>query len=134
MLEKICTDLETSKRLKELGFEAETNFYWTITTIDEWNKNQWNIIYFKDRVMAKYEPTVPAYTLEQILSELPEYYKSKSGYDYYFTYEKANDTFYYQEEFNAPNKYEFSKFSTGSNNLVTTAAKLWIKLKEDETI
>ena len=60
--------------------------------------------------------------------------KSKSGYDYYFTYEKANDTFYYQEEFNAPNKYEFSKFSTGSNNLVTTAAKLWIKLKEDNVI
>jgi hypothetical protein len=129
MLEKICTDLETSKRLKELGFEAETNFYWTITTIDEWNKNQWNIIYFKDRVMAKYEPTVPAYTLEQILSELPDiigrlevnnsiyYLMISKNSIYYFSHSKLEVFANYQE-----------------NNLSTAAAKLWIKLKEDKII
>jgi len=126
MLEKICTDLETSKRLKELGFEAETDFYWTITTIDEWNKNQWNIIYFKDRVMAKYEPTVPAYTLEQILSELPDiievnnsiyYLMISKNSIYYFSHSKLEVFANYQE-----------------NNLSTSAAKLWIKLKEDEII
>lgn len=126
MLEKICTDLETSKRLKELGFEAETDFYWTITTIDEWNKNRWNIIYFKDRVMAKYEPTVPAYTLEQIISELPRiieinnniYHITISQYSIYYINRLRLEVFdQYQE-----------------NNLATAAAKLWIKLKEDEII
>lgn len=126
MLEKICTDLETSKRLKELGFKAETNFYWIITAIDEWNKNQWNIIYFKDRVMAKYEPTVPAYTLEQILSELPDiievnnsiyYLMISKNSIYYFSHSKLEVFANYQE-----------------NNLSTSAAKLWIKLKEDEII
>lgn len=126
MLEKICTDLETSKRLKELGFKAETDFYWTITAIDEWNKNQWNIIYFKDRVMAKYEPTVPAYTLEQILSELPDiievnnsiyYLMISKNSIYYFSHSKLEVFANYQE-----------------NNLSTSAAKLWIKLKEDEII
>ena len=126
MLEKICTDLETSKRLKELGFKAETNFYWIITAIDEWNKNQWNIIYFKDRVMAKYEPTVPAYTLEQILSELPDiievnnsiyYLMISKNSIYYFSHSKLEVFANYQE-----------------NNLSTAAAKLWIKLKEDKII
>jgi len=119
MLEKICTDLETSKRLKELGFKAETNFYWIITAIDEWNKNQWNIIYFKDRVMAKY-------TLEQILSELPDiievnnsiyYLMISKNSIYYFSHSKLEVFANYQE-----------------NNLSTAAAKLWIKLKEDKII
>jgi hypothetical protein len=130
MLEKICTDLETSKRLRELGFddsesefvywEGKPNYYHNLPLYKI--NNNYNII------------LITCYTLEQVLSKLPEYYKSKSGYDYYFTYEKTNHTFYYQEEFNAPNKYEFSKFSTGSSNLATTAAKLWIKLKEDKII
>jgi hypothetical protein len=127
MLEKICTDLETSKRLKELGFEAETDFYWTITTIDEWNKNQWNIIYFKDRGMAKYEPTVPAYTLEQILNELPRNIMISQ-----IVYDLSIDNYdigYHNTLF----KKTYIQFSK-QNNLATAAAKLWIKLKEDKII
>jgi hypothetical protein len=134
MLEKICTDLETSKRLKELGFEAETDFYWTITTIDEWNKNQWNIIYFKDRVMAKYEPTVPAYTLEQIINELPESYIDKFSYHKYLTIEKCGKSFYYEGEYSQPRSYEIDDEYVNNGNFATIAAKLWIKLKEDEII
>jgi len=129
MLEKICTDLETSKRLKELGFEAETNFYWTITTIDEWNKNQWNIIYFKDRVMAKYEPTVPAYTLEQILNELPQLIKVDNNM-YHLVISKNSICYYSHSRYAVLEIF----LSYEEGNIATAAAKLWIKLKEDNVI
>ena len=136
MLEKICTDLETSKRLKELGFEAETDFYWTITTIDEWNKNQWNIIYFKDRVMAKYEPTVPAYTLEQILKELPKSFNSGAlRYNLNFDYtEECIEYKWISDEPYTEDKILIWELRDIADNFATTAAKLWIKLKEDKII
>jgi hypothetical protein len=137
MLEKICTDLETSKRLKELGFEAETDFYWTITTIDEWNKNQWNIIYFKDRGMAKYEPTVPAYTLEQILKKTKRFYKLSLSELPDFI-EVNNSIYHLMISKNSIYYFSHSKLKVFANyqenNLSTSAAKLWIKLKEDEII
>jgi len=128
MLEKITTDLETSKKLKELGFnDSESEFvYW------EGKPHYYHNLPFFE--IDKINDLITCYTLEQIINELPESYEDKFGYDCYFTYQKANHTFYYQDEFNGPNKYEFSNFSTRSDNLATTAAKLWIKLREDKII
>jgi hypothetical protein len=104
MLEKICTDLKTSKKLKELGFEVKTDFYWIPC-----NKND-----------------IPAYTLEHIISELPRiievnnniYHITISQYSIYYINRLKLEVFdQYQED-----------------NLATAAAKLWIKLKEDKII
>jgi len=135
MLEKITTDLETSKKLKELGFKAETKFYWTITSIDKWNKNEWNLVYFKDIPMAKYEPTIPVYTLEQIINELPKYFNFKR-LCYYFSINYSDDALEYKYESDDMYQSDRTLFFTliNKNNLATTAAKLWIKLKEDKII
>jgi len=122
MLEKICTDLETSKRLKELGFnDSESEF-----VILCWDGEP--IYYYRLQLTAvseKRDPT-PTYTLEQILSELPQIVEihnniyhlmiSKNSI-YYFSHSKLEVFANYQE-----------------NNLSTAAAKLWIKLKEDKII
>jgi hypothetical protein len=128
MLEKITTDLKTSKKLKELGFDSsESEFvYW------EGKPYYYDTLPFYE--INKIDDLITCYTVEQIINELPEYYQSRLGYNFYLTYEKTNHTFYYQEKSNTPNKYKNIIISAGSDNLATTAAKLWIKLKEDEII
>lgn len=120
MLEKICTDLKTSKRLKELDFDdSESEFvYWN-------GKPEYyhNLPHFE---IGRIEDLITCYTLEQILSELPQIVEiynniyhlmiSKNSI-YYFNYSMIETFADYQE-----------------NNLSTAAAKLWIKLKEDEII
>jgi hypothetical protein len=120
MLEKICTDLETSKRLKELGFDdSESEFvYWN-------GKPEYyhNLPHFE---IGRIEDLITCYTLEQILSELPDIIEvnnsiyhlmiSKNSI-YYFSHSKLEVFANYQE-----------------NNLSTSSAKLWIKLKEDKII
>ena len=116
---KFCTDLKTSKKLKELGFEVKTDFYWIPC-----NKKYM-------LVDSKYEPIIfeddiPAYTLEHIISELPRiievnnniYHITISQYSIYYINRLRLEVFdQYQED-----------------NLATAAAKLWIKLKEDNII
>ena len=120
MLKKICTDLKTSKRLKELGFDdSESEFvYWN-------GKSEYyhNLPHFE---IGRIEDLITCYTLEQILSELPQIVEiynniyhlmiSKNSI-YYFKHSRIEIFANYQE-----------------NNLSTAAAKLWIKLKEDEII
>jgi hypothetical protein len=120
MLEKICTDLETSKRLKELGCEAETDFCWIPC-----NKKYM-------LVDCKYEPIIlkddiPAYTLEQILNELPRNIMiSQIVYDLSIdNYDIGYHNILFKKTY-----IQFSK----QNNLATAAAKLLIKLKENEII
>lgn len=120
MLEKICTDLKTSKRLKKLGFDdSESEFvYWN-------GKPEYyhNLPHFE---IGRIEDLITCYTLEQILSELPQIVEihnniyhlmiSKNSI-YYFSHSRLEVFANYQE-----------------NNLSTSAAKLWIKLKENEII
>lgn len=128
MLEKICTDLETSKRLKELGFEAETNFLYTPTEITASEDKKLELQHWAttECIVWKKDSLIPAYTLEQILSELPDIIEvnnsiyhlmiSKNSI-YYFSHSKLEVFANYQE-----------------NNLSSSSAKLWIKLKEDKII
>jgi len=69
MLDKICTDYESSKQLRKLGINLKTYFYWDIETetID------------LDRMPVNHssKTIIPAYTFEQVLHLLP--YKLDSG-------------------------------------------------------
>jgi len=119
MLEKICTDLETSKKLKELGFDdSESEFvYW---------KDKLKYYYNLPFEVDKIQDLISCFTFEQIVNELPQMIEinnniyhlmiSKNSI-YYFSHSRLEIFINYQE-----------------SNLSISAAKLWIKLKEDKII
>ena len=128
MLEKICTDLKTSKKLKELGFEVKTSFLYTPTIMTASNDKKLELQYWANTELIawKKDGLIPAYTLEHIISELPRiievnnniYHITISQYSIYYINRLKLEVFdQYQED-----------------NLATAAAKLWIKLKEDKII
>jgi len=120
MLKGICTDLETSKKLRELGFnDSESEFvYW------EGRPHYYHNLPFFE--INRIQDLITCYTLEQILSELPQILEvnnniyhlmiSKNSI-YYFNHSRLEILLSYQEK-----------------NLSTSSAKLWIKLKEDKII
>jgi len=161
MLEKICTNLKTSKRLKELGFEAETNFLYTPTEITASKDKKLELQYWAttEYIVWKKDSLIPAYTLEQILNELPRKIASeeKDSYRYlimetvnsfffnclkgripvdihYLKNIRGGHAFYYaNSDYDDNSDYKHCNISNNTNK-ATTAAKLWIKLKEDEII
>ena len=123
MLEKICTDLETSKRLKELGFDdSESEFvYWK-------GKPEYyhNLPFFEiDRI----QDLITCYTLEQILNELPQLIKVDNNM-YHLVISKNSICYYSHSRYAVLEIF----LSYEEGNIATAAAKLWIKLKEDNVI
>ena len=130
MLEKIYTDLETSKRLKELGFDdSESEFvYWK-------GKPEYyhNLPFFEiDRI----QDLITCYTLEQILKELPKSFNSGAlRYNLNFDYtEECIEYKWISDEPYTEDKILIWELRDIADNFATTAAKLWIKLKEYEII
>ena len=130
MLKKICTDLETSKRLKELGFDdSESEFvYWK-------GKPEYyhNLPFFEiDRI----QDLITCYTLEQILKELPKSFNSGAlRYNLNFDYtEECIEYKWISDEPYTEDKILIWELRDIADNFATTAAKLWIKLKEYEII
>lgn len=123
MLDKICTDLETSKKLKELGFnDSESEFvYW------EGKPHYYHSLPFYE--VDRIQDLIVCYSLEQIINELPISI-AYGHYQYYLTFEKCQGVFWYEGEHNQPRKFEIATIN--NDNLATTAAKLWIELKEHE--
>lgn len=60
------TSYETSKKLAEAGFKAETDFYWA-----KWNQGEPELLHEKEQTPNLIEQ-VPAYDLETILEALPK--------------------------------------------------------------
>jgi hypothetical protein len=123
MLKKICTDLETSKRLKELGFDdSESEFvYWK-------GKPEYyhNLPFFEiDRI----QDLITCYTLEQILNELPQLIKVDNNM-YHLVISKNSICYYSHSRYAVLEIF----LSYEEGNIATAAAKLWIKLKEDNVI
>jgi len=121
MLEKITTDLETSKKLKELGFEADPiHIYRDISRQESGNKR-----------VTKF---IPAYTLEQILNALPT--EDKDGVNLSIYYEKYKSWIDDDDDLEIQVGYidKYLLYQNKDKNLATTAAKLWIKLKEEKII
>ena len=134
MLEKITTDLETSKKLKELGFnDSETQFvYWKGKPVF------YDCLPFYE--INKITDLISCYTLEQILEKLP---KSFNAYGLYYSlvFDYNEECIEYKwvsdEPYTADKIYIYQLKYMGlacNVNWATTAAKLWIKLKEDKII
>lgn len=129
MLEKICTDLETSKRLKELGFnDSKSEFvYWK-------DKPHYyhNLPFFE---INRIQDLITCYTLEEIINELP---LKIGGYGYLSVGVRQNQSNKpWCIGYNLENNDDYGVYycdNLDNENLATTAARLWIKLKEDKII
>ncbi len=124
MLEKICTNLETSKRLKELGIEVETEFYWAETGGE-------HLQYVESEVGMFHEAWTytKAYTLEQILEMLPARLNIiEIPHD--LVIDQKTTISYICDDVG----HQLYSLSIGFDNLATTAGELLIKLKEDKLI
>lgn len=62
------TNDEISKKLKEIGFEAENDFYWV-----KWNEGLPELVH-KSEIMPALIEKVPAYDLETLTNALPKTY------------------------------------------------------------
>lgn len=138
MLENICTDLETSKKLKELGFDAKTNFYWVIYLNKETNENETHLEFSDFLNLDHIQGSVyscKTYTLEQVLNKLPlSFYIREKKFDL-IIHKKEGVKYIYQAFFDEPAKDEYIKIRyRKEDNLATSAAKLWIKLKKSEIV
>jgi len=124
MLEKITTSLENSKRLKELGFDKESIFYWSIR-IKEENKPR-KIIDLKEfKAYGKlvYQIEGKAYTADELLEYMPNIVKI-NGENYILKITK-NKVYYGQV--NVGNYYQEIK-----TNLSNALAELLIYLLENK--
>jgi len=125
MIKQICTDLETSKRLKELGFDdSKSEFVY-------WNNEPCYYHSLPFYEIDRINDLITCYTLEQIIDELPVNI-NYGDYRFYLRFEKCQGVFWYEGGYNQTRKLEIATIN--NDNLATTAAKLWIKLKESEII
>ncbi len=129
MLDKICTDLETSKKLKELGFEdafeGEDAFYY----YERIDGTSGDAFYYFERISD--DRLIPAYTLEQIIDELPQIKDYCLSLNIMTVLDELQKTIGYYDE-KALLIGENNGIKKPADNWATTAAKLWIKLKQDK--
>jgi hypothetical protein len=119
------TNLETSKKLKELGFEAETHLYW---------KNEKRIMSLVYHTSFDFPPPlnlVPAYDLETILEALPKSIE-ELGKLYFFDMTKLDFVYSNMIDGDIEGCYYHNKKENES--LANTAGRLLIKLLEDNII
>ena len=75
---KNLTNLEISKKLKRIGFEAETLFYWTkAPKLTELDKDRYVIALANKTDFSEEKQTFPAYHLETLLEALPKINKQE---------------------------------------------------------
>jgi len=134
MLNKICTDLETSKKLKELGVVGDLSIYkhseFRVEPIPNDDKHRG---YTEDQRefyrKATREFVYKAYTLEQILEMLPKEL-NRNSLILKCWYSVQPDKIKYFTD----NVGEYAEYRKEGENLATTAARLLIKLVEDKII
>ena len=114
------TSYETSKKLAEAGFKAETDFYWV-----KWNAGEPELVHEKEQTPALIEK-VGAWDLETILEALPaKLTHGKLTSRPQISYDR-ND---FWKVYYPLSEYEVNGGS--SESLADTAAKLWLKLKKE---
>ena len=133
MLNKIVTDLETSKKLKELGIEMETKFYWEE---DLYNESVSVGCWFEMPTdSAPHYKYTACFTLEQIIELLPETYEYCGNIEYLEVNNKKIGYDAYYERGGCDEEYlgfmMLEREDYYNINLATLAAKLLIKLKQD---
>ena len=127
------TSYEISRQLAEAGFEAETEFYCV-----KWNEGEPELVHESQQTPNLIE-SVPAWDLETILEALPNRITNENIFipriDYYLRLSK--EEIWYENECNCDSdescpvdqRFEVSRIKNES--LVETAARLWLKLKQE---
>lgn len=127
MLEKICTSLEVSKKLKELRIKIKTKsfFYWWF---DDFTGKYELTSQHKYIHPNNLKDTVRAYILEQILEILPVEIPFEGCHPMTLSIfrDKKGTTLDYADC--------YVVYKDKNENLATTAARLLIELKEDKII
>lgn len=119
------TSYETSKKLAEAGFKAETEFYWV-----KWNAGEPELVHEKEQTPALIEK-VGAWDLETILEALPNIIsnKNKNKGENCLVIDVAFGEIHYEGD--SDNDAMFITTTEENESLADTAAKLWLKLKKE---
>lgn len=121
------TSYEISKKLKEAGFKAETNFYWYCYD------NGREMRHIAD---ADGKGDVEAYDLETLLDALPKKLANKYGNKgaLKLSYDTKLNWIYYADKEDYIlffNDYAYCEIKSQENeSLADTAGKMWLMLKE----
>ena len=76
-LEDQVTNLELSKKLKELGVKQESLFFWTLNEYNHWVIYGW-------RDIENYKQTISAFTVAELGEMLPSSIKVSDYFNWYF--------------------------------------------------
>ena len=122
------TNLEISKKLKEIGFEAKTDKCWAKIRNSKLDKFSIRTLDFS--IPANCDEWYPAYDLETLINALPKQYKDKFGDTYYLTF-TAYSIYYEPEFWTLSNQHQTVRKEKES--LADTAGRLIIRLWEFQT-
>ena len=111
--------LSTCKRMRELGWEKETLFWWSQSPVD----SKWSIIYYEDKKQLKKDFIADKYDLhfaplaseigEELAKDVKTYW---TGLEFRCEYDKRNG------------------YAVSGDNETEIRAKMWIYLKESKLI
>ena len=124
------TSYETSKKLAEAGFKAETDFYWV-----KWNAGEPELVHEKEQTPALIEK-VGAWDLETILEALPseidEGFRRLCVFSNFVNDEnkKMRIGYYYSDFFGEV----IRKIKSDNESLANTAARLLLLLHKKNLI
>ena len=130
------TNLEISKKLKKIGFEAETFFFWTkAPKLTELDKDRYVIALANKADFSEEEQMYPAYHLETLIEALPSVIEREgSGNNIYFKMNK--NRVWYENSCNCdsseycPVNIYYRIDRQKNESLADTAGKMLIKLFE----
>lgn len=122
-MQSLVPSLETCKKLKELGWEKETYFYWYNSTLTGWNLSPAHIdhVQYPERL---YAPTADEIDLPWSLQNKNSIRSEDEYYLEIDAFEGEYSADYYQLEY-----YLFHTEYYPS--LAEAMAQVWIKLKEE---
>ena len=113
------TSYEISKKLKEAGFKAETNFYWYCYD------NGREMRHIAD---ADGKGDVEAYDLETLLDALPDFIANKNKGENCLVIDVAFGEIHYEGD--SDNDTMFITTMEENESLADVAGKMWLMLKE----
>lgn len=123
------TNSEISKKLKEIGFDVETDFYWV-----KWNEGLPALVHKSEITPALIEK-VPAYDLETLIDALPKKIQFKQEeYCFWMQWSGCSDCLLLGYVYGNSRAIELEVWQLENESLADTAGRLIITLWEKEII
>jgi hypothetical protein len=121
------TNLETSKKLKELGFEAKSDFFFAVDR--NYKPVPYEVLHRNSFEPHEIERLVPAYDLEKIIEAFPKTIKKEN-----FNLNCCYALWHHKIKFFHDNLGEYQVEKKENESLANTAGRLLVKLLEDNII